>query len=148
MLANLHTISLSLDKGTTFHAITGPTKLTSVSSAAIDKSGNLWIGGREGVWYSQDDGGTWKTVHDLFVPDVSSIFFDGVGDRVLVTANPPNTIIFSVHTPDMKVSYLDTGWHLRGARPAGDHLVGITPYEGVVLQPKMVDSAELTHGTK
>jgi hypothetical protein len=49
-------------------------------------------------------------------------------------------MIFSVQLPDHKVSYMDTGWKLRFARPVGDHLIGATLYDGVVIQPKMVDS--------
>ena len=50
--------------------------------------------------------------------------------------------MFAVHEPEMAVNYWEAGWVLRGARPVGDHLVGITPYDGVVLQPKMVVSQE------
>jgi hypothetical protein len=28
-------------------------------------------------------------------------------------------------------------------RPVGDYLVGITPFDGVVVQPRMVDSSEV-----
>jgi hypothetical protein len=49
-------------------------------------------------------------------------------------------VIFAVRLPDYKVTYWDTGWKLRFARPVGDHLLGATLYDGIVLQPKMVDS--------
>ena len=51
-----------------------------------------------------------------------------------------STMIFSVQLPTHKVSYWDTGWKLRFARPVGDHLLGVTLYDGIVVQPKMVDS--------
>jgi hypothetical protein len=38
------------------------------------------------------------------------------------------------------VNYWDSGWRLRFARPMGDYMLGITLYDGVVVQPKMVDS--------
>jgi hypothetical protein len=44
----------------------------------------------------------------------------------------------------MKVSWWDTGWNLRFMRPVGDHLVGATLFDGIVVQPRMVDSDELT----
>jgi hypothetical protein len=40
--------------------------------------------------------------------------------------------------PDGKVTYWDSGWKLRFARPVGDHLIGATLYDGVVVQPVMV----------
>jgi hypothetical protein len=57
---------------------------------------------------------------------------------LLTTAD--STVIFSVKLPDYKVRYWDTGWKLRFARPVGDHLVGVTLFDGIVVQPKMVDS--------
>ena len=138
--ADLQAIAVSTDKGMTFKTVTGPSGLTYVSSIAVDETGRIWLGGREGVFFSEDDGATWKTNPHLFVPDVSALFYDATGKRVLVTSNKPNTIVFAVHTPDMKVTFQEAGWALRGVRPVGDHLVGITPYDGVVLQPKMVDS--------
>jgi hypothetical protein len=44
----------------------------------------------------------------------------------------------------MKVSWWDTGWNLRFMRPVGDHLAAATLYDGIVVQPRMVDSDELT----
>jgi len=48
---------------------------------------------------------------------------------------------FGVHLPDYKVNFWDTGWNLRFVRPIGDHLIGATMFDGMVLQPRMVDSA-------
>jgi hypothetical protein len=44
----------------------------------------------------------------------------------------------------MRVSWWDTGWNLRFMRPVGDHLVAATFFDGIVVQPRMVDSDELT----
>ena len=68
------------------------------------------------------------------------MYFDAAGNRILLTT-AISTMIFSVQVKDHKVSYWDTGWKLRFARPVGDHLVGITLYDGIVVQPKMVDSS-------
>ncbi len=142
LAGDLHSLSLSVDKGVNFRAIQAPAELARVTTVAIDNGGRLWVGGTEGVWYSDNDGSGWKTVHDLFVPGTTGIYFDATSERVLVTSNQ-NTLVFAVHTPDMKVSYRDTGWVLSEVRPVGDHLLGITPFDGVVLQPRMVDSAQL-----
>jgi hypothetical protein len=71
---------------------------------------------------------------------VDGLFFDPAGNRILLTTSL-STMIFSVQIPDHKVSYLDTGWRLRFARPVGDHLLGVTLYDGIVVQPRMVDSS-------
>ncbi len=142
LAADLHTLALSVDKGVSFKTISGPQELARINTVAIDGGGRLWVGGTEGVWYSDTNGAAWKTVHDLFVPGTTGIYFDRNGERMLVTSNQ-NTLVFTVHTPDMKVSYRDTGWVLSEVLPVGDHLLGITPFDGVVIQPRMVDSAQL-----
>ncbi len=139
-IADLHDVGISVDRGANFHDVRPPSELTYVTAVAIDDGGRIWIGGREGVWVSENDGASWHPQPNLFVPNISSIFYDRAGSRVLVSANQPNTLVFSVHTPDMKVTYQDSGWGLRMVRPVGDHMLGITPYDGLVIQPRMVDS--------
>ena len=65
---------------------------------------------------------------------------------MLVTSNGPATVAVAVEIGSMRVSWWDTGWNLRFVRPVGDYLVGATLFDGIVVQPRMVDSAELeTH---
>ncbi len=142
-VADLKLMALSTDKGVTFTPISAPAELTIVSSMALDNTGHLWVGGREGVYVSDDNGANWHTTKGLFVPNTSGIYFDQASSRVLVTSSKPGTIVFAVHEPDMAVNYWEAGWTLRQVRPVGDHLVGVTPYDGLVLQPRMVDSPEL-----
>ncbi|WP_419803944.1 WD40/YVTN/BNR-like repeat-containing protein [Terriglobus sp.] len=141
-VANLKQISLSTDKGVNFHPITIPTELTQLAAVAVDNNGHIWAGGREGIFLSEDDGATWHTQKGLFVPNISGIYYDAKGQRVLVTSYQPGTVVFAVNEPDMSVKYWDSGWHLRQARPVGDHLVGVTDYDGMVLEPRMVASRE------
>jgi photosystem II stability/assembly factor-like uncharacterized protein len=141
-IGDLHKLALSVDKGLNFREISAPTELTYITSVAVDDGGRIWVGGREGIWVSENDGAAWHSQPNLFVPNVSGIYYDRSSSRVLVTSREPNTLVFSVHTPDMKVSYSDAGWSLRTVRPVGDHLVGVTPFDGVVLEPRMVVSQE------
>ncbi len=142
--ASLSKAALTNDGGKTWSAVTPPSDLTQITSVAVDGFGGLWIGGREGVYLSEDKGATWKTVQNLFMRDVNSIFYDAKGERVLVTANSSTTLVFAAHLPDKKVKYWNTGWNMRLMRPVGDHLVGATLFDGIVVQPEMVNSAEVT----
>lgn len=117
-----------------------PQKMTQIGALALDGDGGLWIGGREGVFYTDDKGATWQTIHNLYVHDVTGLFYDATTQRVLVTADNKNTIVYAVHLPDKQVKYWNTGWSLRMARPVGDHLVAATMFDGVVVQPRMVAS--------
>ena len=142
--ASLSKASLTTDGGQTWTAVKPPSDLTQITSVAVDGFGGLWIGGREGVYLSEDKGATWQIVKNLFVRDVNSIYYDERGERVLITANSSTTLAFAAHLPDKKVNYWNTGWNLRLLRPVGNHLVGATLYDGIVIQPEMVNSAEAT----
>jgi photosystem II stability/assembly factor-like uncharacterized protein len=143
LLASLDGMTVSVDGGKRWHGVSLPSSLTQVGAIAVDDEGELWVGGRQGVFVSSDSGTTWTTLKNLYASDVNSLYFDAKGQRMLVTANASTTMAFAVHLPTKTVSYWDTGWHLRFMRPVGDYLVGATLYDGVVLQPRMVQSKEV-----
>lgn len=137
--ASLKRMALSPDEGVSWDAIALPPDLTQIGAVGVDELGNLWVGGREGVYYSTDYGESWKTLKNLFLTQVNSIFFDAQNHRVLITAaNSP--FAFAVGLPSYSVTYWDSGWLLRFARPMGDHLVAASLFDGMVIQPRMVTS--------
>jgi photosystem II stability/assembly factor-like uncharacterized protein len=140
LAADFKQLSLSEDNALTWKPLKLPGDLSQIGAIAVDNLNNLWVGGAEGAFLSSDDGSTWQPVPDLSVTDVDSIFYDDANQRVLITA-ANSTFVFAVHLPDYKVNYWAAGWKLRFARPVGDHLVGATLYDGVVIQPIMVDSS-------
>jgi photosystem II stability/assembly factor-like uncharacterized protein len=137
--ASLTGLALSQDAGQSWTGVMPPPTLTQIGALAIDGTGNIWIGGPEGVFYSTDRGASWKTLRNLFVRQVDGIFYDAANKRVLVTS-ATSTVGFAASVPDYKVNYWDTGWTLRFLRPVGDHLVGATLFDGIVVEPKMVES--------
>lgn len=137
--SSLTGLVLSQNGGESWTSLMPPATLTQIGALAIDGLGNLWIGGPEGVFYSTDRGTSWKTLRNLFVRHVDGIYFDAANKRVLV-ASAGGTVGFAASLPDYKVSYWDTGWPLRFLRPVGDHLIGATLFDGVVVEPKMVAS--------
>jgi photosystem II stability/assembly factor-like uncharacterized protein len=139
LAAGLKRLSLSLNGGVRWTPVAMPATLTQISAVAVDGDRNLWVGGPQGVFYSADNGVSWLPIHNLATPQVDGIYFDRSSNRILLTtAN--STMVFAVQLPDHTVRYWDTGWRLRFARPVGTHLVAATLYDGVVIQPKMVDS--------
>jgi photosystem II stability/assembly factor-like uncharacterized protein len=141
VVASLKAVKSSTDGGKTWTEIKLPVTLTQVAAVAADGAGAIWVGGREGIFSTTDDGATWETLRNLSIRDVNSIFFDAASERVLITAGGASTMAFSVHVPDRTVKFWDSGWNLRFARAVGDHLVAATLFDGIVVQPRMVDSA-------
>ena len=140
MLASLKSLAVSLDAGKNWRFLPLPGGLSQVGAIAVDDQGELWAGGREGVFVSNDAGTSWTTLKSLFVSDVNNIYFDQRNERVLITANGASTMAFAVNLSNKTVKYWDTGWNLRFLRPVGDYLVGATLFDGVVVQPRMVES--------
>jgi photosystem II stability/assembly factor-like uncharacterized protein len=141
--ASLNGVALSNNSGSTWTAVVPPAVLTQIAAIAVDGENHLWVGGPEGVFYSTDHGASWRTLRTLFVREVNGLYYDPVGRRVLVTA-ASGTVAFAADLPDYKITYWDTGWKLRFLRPVGDHLIGATLFDGVVIQPKMVVSPVTT----
>jgi hypothetical protein len=143
LAATLRSAMLSSDGGQRWAPVNLPEMLTQLAAIAVDDGGDLWVGGREGIFVSQDKGATWQSLKNLSIRDVNSLFYDEPSQRMLITANSRNTIAYAVHLPDRAVHYWNTGWSLRLVRPVGDHLVGATLFDGIVVQPRMVDSSEV-----
>lgn len=139
MAAALKEIAVSTDGGDTWTNVPAPDGITQIAAIGVDELNNLWVGAGEGVYYSSDRGATWKTLRSLYLHQVDGIFFDAPQHRVLITSSI-STFAFAVYLPDYKVKYWDSGWSLRFVRPVGDHLIGATLFDGMVLQPQMVDS--------
>ncbi len=138
--ASLHSAQVSVDSGMKWQPIDLPIGFTQIFAIAIDPSGEVWVGGREGVFVSSNAGKSWSTPKNLFVGAVSNIFYDDSSDRMMVTTNGNSSLVFTVQLPSKQVSFTDTGWSLRFARMVGDHIVAATLFDGIVVQPQMMVS--------
>lgn len=142
-VATLKTLRRSSDEGATWSEVPLPPGLTQIKAMAVDAMGGIWVGGLEGLWFSRDSGGSWTTVKNLFVQDISDLFYDRENKRIYIAADRSTRLTYMVQLPDLAVKFWDTGWNLRFVRPMGDHLVGATMFDGMVVQPRMVDSLEV-----
>ncbi len=136
----LHTVQFSADSGRSWSPIQTPPKLTQVDAVAVDPAGTVWVGGPQGCFVSSDGGGTWTTIKNLYVQLVNNLFYDESDSRMIVTLGGADSMIFTVQLPQRTVTYAQSGWNLRFARPLGDHLVAVTFFDGLVAQPRMVPS--------
>jgi hypothetical protein len=82
----------------------------------------------------------------MYVRNINSLYYDEATERMLVTSNGPATEVFEVSVATLQVTTWEAGWNLRFVRPVGDHMVGATLFDGIVVQPRMVDSALVRSG--
>lgn len=142
-VASLSMIKMSTDGGETWQTVTPPSDLKMLEALAVDGDGRVWAGGRQGAFYTSDHGATWTMPRDLYARNINSLYFDEQGSRILLTTGGRATEAFAVELPAMKVRAWDTGWKLRLLRPVADHFAAATLFDGMVVQPRMVDSAQL-----
>jgi photosystem II stability/assembly factor-like uncharacterized protein len=138
--ADLKELRLSTNEGEAWKTVPLPNQITQIAAMSLDDQNTLWVGGREGLFHSSNLGVSWEQVPNLQLSDVDAVYFDAGSNRILVTT-AQSTFVFAVQLPSYKVTYWNTGWKLRFARPVGDHLLAATLYDGMVIQPRMVDSA-------
>lgn len=142
-VANLSMVKVSTNGGETWQAVTPPSEIKMIEALAVDGDGRVWTGGRQGAFYSLNNGGTWTMPRDLYARNINNLYFDELGGRILLTTGGRATEAFAVELPTMKVRSWDTGWKLRLLRPVADHFAAATVFDGMIVQPRMVDSAQL-----
>jgi photosystem II stability/assembly factor-like uncharacterized protein len=128
-------IALSQDGGKTWQSMPLPGKLTTVRTSTVAPNGSMWIGGREGVYYSTDKGANWTFMSTLPFSDISAIEYEADLNRIVITSWS-STWVMAVNEADKSWKWWDAGWHVRGVRSNGGRLLAASLYNGVVMQPQ------------
>lgn len=140
LAANRKQMMISTDGGTAWHEITLPSKLTSIQAVTTAPKGTLWIGGREGLFYSEDDGQNWQQLSALPVSDINGLNYNREMGRIVVTSWR-STLIFAIDDNTKTWKWWDAGWTVRAVQSLGSRLVAASQYDGVVVQPKSEETA-------
>lgn len=128
-------IAVSQDGGKTWQAAALPEKLTTVRTSTMAPGGSMWIGGREGVFYSADNGANWTFMSTLPFSDISGIEYENDLKRIVITSWS-STWVMAVNETDKSWKWWDAGWHVRGVRSNSGRLLAASLYNGVVVQPQ------------
>jgi photosystem II stability/assembly factor-like uncharacterized protein len=128
-------LAWSQDAGQNWQPLTMPQKLTWLQSIAIAGNGSVWLGGREGVFYSEDHGQSWTEMATLPVSDISGLTYDPDLKRVVITSWASSWVL-AVNPADRTFKFWDPGWKVRHVRSSGGRLLAATPYNGVVVEPQ------------
>lgn len=126
-------VVLSQDGGQSWWPLGTPTMLTRIHRIAFSPDGTLWLGAREGVYFSRDKGKTWMWVHRFPLADVDDLYFDTQLDRVLVSSRGSD-FVYAIDPQTLDWSWWQTGYLLSAVRTAGGHLLAASLDEGVLLE--------------
>ena len=132
-------LAMSNDEGKTWQPLAMPQGLTWLQSAAVTDSGSLWLGGREGVFYSDDHGQTWTEMKSLPLRDISGLSYDANLKRVVITSWASSWVL-AVNPADRTFKFYDPGWKVRHVQSVSGRLLAATAYNGVVLEPQNAGS--------
>jgi len=134
--ARVDSVVLSRDAGQTWWPMGVPTMLTRIHGVAFSPDGTLWLGAREGVYYTPDLGKTWLWIHRLPFRDVDDLSYDALSKRLLVSSRSSDQV-YAIDPKTMTWDWFETGYQIRLIRAAGDRLVAASLDDGVLVGPKI-----------
>jgi photosystem II stability/assembly factor-like uncharacterized protein len=132
--ARRNDLRISEDSGVTWKPIDLPAKLSSVRALTTAPNGTLWLGGREGAFYSNDHGQTWQALSTLPLTNIGNVDWDDALHRIVITSTD-STLVFAIDSSDKTWKWWDAGWRVRMVHTMGGRLVAASLYDGVVIQP-------------
>lgn len=129
-------VVLSKDHGQTWWPMGIPTMLTRIHRVRFSPDGTLWLGAREGVYFTRDKGKTWLWIERLAFRDVDDLDYDAALGRVVVSSRNSDEI-YSIDPKTMTWKWWKTGYPIALIRVAGDHMVAASMEDGVLVEPHL-----------
>ena len=135
--AKRDSLVLSTDDGQTWNLVPLPDGITRIDRVAFSEDGTLWLGGREGVHLTRDQGKTWLWIERLPFRDVNDLYFDPAEARVLVSSRSSD-LIYAIDPQKLDWKWTRTGWKVMLIRSAAGRLLAASLYNGVLVEPRTV----------
>jgi photosystem II stability/assembly factor-like uncharacterized protein len=124
-------VVLSTDGGESWSPIGIPAMLTRIHSIVFSADGTLWLGAREGVYFTHDLGKTWMWVHRFPLSDVDALYYDAHLNRILVSSRTSDQV-YAIDPKTLQWKWAQTGYKIALVRAAGERLLAASLYDGVV----------------
>lgn len=125
----------SKDGGQTWWPMGIPLALTRIHRIAFSPDGTLWLGAREGVYFTRDLGKSWMWVHRLPLANVDDLYYDAAMKRVLV-ASRKSDFVFAIDPATLGWKWWQTGYRLAAVRSAEGRVLAASLDNGVLVEPR------------
>ena len=127
-------VAESTDGGLTWMPLSTPRMLTRIHRVTFSPEGTLWLGAREGVYFTRDKGKTWMWIERLPFRDVDDLYYDAALGKVLVSSRTSDQV-YAIDPKTLKWKWWQTGYRIALIRGAGDRLVAASLDDGVLQEP-------------
>ncbi|MGA3136739.1 MAG: transcriptional regulator [Terracidiphilus sp.] len=131
-------VVLSTDAGSTWTPMGIPTMLTRIHRVAFSADGTLWLGAREGVYFTRDLGKTWLWMERLPFRDVDDLTYEAALGKVLASSRS-NDQVYAIDPKTLDWTWWQTGYRIGLIRAAGKRLVAASLYDGVLVEPQAAE---------
>jgi photosystem II stability/assembly factor-like uncharacterized protein len=124
-------VVLSTDGGESWRPMGIPAMLTRIHSIVFSTDGTLWLGAREGVYFTHNLGKTWMWVHRFPLTDVDALYYDAHLNRILVSSRTSDQV-YLIDPKSLEWKWAQTGYKIALVRAVGERLLAASLYDGVV----------------
>jgi photosystem II stability/assembly factor-like uncharacterized protein len=128
-------VILSTDAGSTWTPMQVPAMVTRIQQVAFSKDGTLWLGAREGVYFTRDTGKTWLWIQRFPFRDVDDLSYDSTQDKVLVSSRQSEEV-YAIDPKTLKWKWWETGYRIGQVRAAGERMLAASLHDGVLVEPQ------------
>ncbi len=132
-------VVISNDGGQSWWPLGIPTVLTRIHRIAFSPDGTLWLGAREGVYFTRDKGKSWMWVHRFPLVDIDDLYYDAQLGRVLVSSRSSD-FVYAIDSRTLDWKWWQTGFRLSAVRATRGRLLAASIDNGVLIEPRAVAS--------
>jgi photosystem II stability/assembly factor-like uncharacterized protein len=129
-------VAISKDGGKTWWPMGLPAMLTRIHRVVFSPDGTLWLGAREGVYFTPDEGKSWLWIQRLPFRDVDDLSYDAALKRMLASSRGSDQI-FAIDPKTMTWLWWQTGYPVALIRGAGERLVAASLDDGILVGPNV-----------
>ena len=127
-------VVVSTNAGQTWSAVQLPAGLTRIYRATFSADGTLWLGAREGVYFTRDEGKTWEWFERLPFRNVHDLYYDAQHDKLLASSRNSD-FIYVIDPGSLTWKWrVIGGYRILLLRPAGNRMLAASLYDGVVVE--------------